>query len=272
MPIFMDRHDTQGATAEAVAALHQKDLKIQAKHACRVLTYWFDERRGTGFCLIEAPSTTAVRAMHGEAHGIIPNVVMEVDRSIVLSFLGRIADPEGAVGEPIREAGFRAIMFTDMVNSTEITNALGDTGALAVSTKHRQIIRDALLAYEGREIDRAGDGFLASFASASQAVSCAVAIQRAFQSYNASGAAPAPIQVRIGLGAGEPLAEGEALFGSTVNLTARICGSAEPGQILAARVIPELCSGKGFGFRRHGEVRLKGFSDPIELYVIEWPA
>jgi len=270
MPIFMDRHDTQGVTAEAIATLHQEDLKIQSNHACRVLTYWFDEQRGTGFCLIEAPSTAAVRAMHREAHGHVPNVVTEVDPSTVLSFLGRIADPQGAVGEPIREAGFRAIMFTDMANSTEFTNALGDAGALAVLTTHHKIIRDALLAHEGREIDRAGDGFLASFASASHAVACAVAIQRAFQNYNASGTRPVPIQVRIGLGAGEPLADGEALFGSTVNLAARICGSADPGQVLAARVIPELCSGKRFAFRRRGAVSLKGFADPVELYEVEW--
>jgi len=270
MPIFMDRHDTEGVTAEAIAALHQEDLKIQSNYACRVLTYWFDEKRGTGFCLIEAPSTTAVRTMHREAHGHVPNVVTEVDPSTVLSFLGRIADPQGAVGEPIREAGFRAIMFTDMANSTEITNALGDAGALAVFTMHHKIIRGALLAHEGREIDRAGDGFLASFASASQAVACAVAIQRAFRNYNASGVGPVPVHVRIGLGAGEPLAEGEALFGSTINLAARICGSADPGQVLASRVIPELCSGKRFGFRPRGAARLKGFADPVELYVVDW--
>src|SRR6266542_3201919 len=156
MPIFLDRHDTQGVTAEAGATLHQEDLKIQANHACRVLTYWFDEQRGTGFCLLEAPSTMAVRAMHRQAHGLVPNVVVEVDPSTVLSFLGRITDPKSAASEPIREAGFRAIMFTDMANSTQITNALGDAAALALLTKHHQIIRDALLVHEGREIDRAG--------------------------------------------------------------------------------------------------------------------
>jgi class 3 adenylate cyclase len=127
-----------------------------------------------------------------------------------------------------------------------------------------------LLAHEGREVDRAGDGFLACFASASQAVACAVAIQRAFQTYNLSGTGPVSIQVRIGLGAGEPLVDGDALFGSTVNLTARICACADPGQILAARVIPELCTGKSFTFRRHGEARLKGFADPLELHIVEW--
>jgi class 3 adenylate cyclase len=97
-----------------------------------------------------------------------------------------------------------------------------------------------------------------------------VTVQRGFQTYNLSGAGPVKIQVRIGLGAGEPLTDGDTLFGSTVNLTARICACAEPGQILAARVIPELCAGKSFGFKRHGAVNLKGFPDPVELYEVDW--
>ena len=236
----------------------------------QALTYWYDEQRGTAFCLIEAPAAAAVRALHREAHGLIPNVIIEVDPSTVFSFLGRVTDPQGAAGEPIREAGFRAIMFTDMANSTQITNTLGDAKAQSVLAKHHEIVRQALLAYEGREVDRAGDGFLTCFASVSQAVTCAVTIQRAFHSYNSSGALPIAIRVRIGLGAGEPLADGGALFGSTVNLTARICASADPGQILAARVVRELCSGKSFTFRRYGEVSLKGFPDPVELHEVDW--
>jgi class 3 adenylate cyclase len=270
MPLFMDRHDVRDATAESVAAAHQQDLRVQANHTCRAVTYWFDEQRGTAFCLIEAPNESAVRAMHREAHGLIPNVIVEVQPSTVAGFLGRVTDPDGAAANPIREAGFRALMFTDMVNSTQITNSLGDARAQVVLAKHHEIVRQALLAHGGREVDRAGDGFLASFASASQAVTCAVAIQRALRGYNASGALPIAIHVRIGLGAGEPLGGGDALFGSTVNLTARICAAAGAGQILAARVVRELCSGKAFTFRRHGEVSLKGFPDPVELHEVDW--
>jgi class 3 adenylate cyclase len=197
-------------------------------------------------------------------------VIIEVNPSTVSSFLGRVTDPEGAAGEPIREAGFRAIMFTDMANSTEITQTLGDAKAHSVLAKHHEIVRQALLAHEGREVDRAGDGFLTCFASVSQAVACAVTLQRSFQTYNLSGAGPVKIQVRIGLGAGEPLTDGDTLFGSTINLTARICACAEPGQILASRVIPELCAGKSFGFKRYGEANLKGFPDPVELYEVDW--
>jgi class 3 adenylate cyclase len=270
MPLFMDRHDIRDATAEAVAEAYQQDLRVQARHACKTLTYWYDEQRGTAFCLIEAPAAAAVRALHREAHGLIPNVIIEVDPSTVFSFLGRITDPVGAAGEPIREAGFRAIMFTDMANSTQITNTLGDAKAQSVLAKHHEIVRQALLAHEGREVDRAGDGFLTCFESVSQAVACAVTVQRAFQTYNLGRVGPVEIQVRIGLGAGEPLTDGDALFGSTVNLTARICACANPGQILAARVIPELCAGKSFTFRRYGEVNLKGFPNPVELHEVDW--
>jgi class 3 adenylate cyclase len=265
----MDRHDIRDATAEAVAAAHQQDLRVQAHHTCKALTYWFDEQRGTAFCLIEAPTEAAVRAMHREAHGLIPNVIIEVDPATVAGFLGRVTDP-GAAAKPIRETGFRALMFTDMANSTQITSALGDAAAQAVLAKHHEIIREALLGHEGREIDRAGDGFLTSFASVSQAVACAVTIQRTFHRYNSGGAVSNDIQVRIGLGAGEPIADGDVLFGSTVNLTARICASADPGQILAARVVRELCSGKSFTFRPRGEVNLKGFPEPVELHEVDW--
>jgi class 3 adenylate cyclase len=270
MPLFMDRHDIRDATAEAVADAHQQDLKIQARHACKALTYWFDEHRRTAFCLIEAPTEAAVRAMHREAHGLIPNVIVEVNPATVFGFLGRVADPAEAAAKPIREAGFRALMFTDMANSTQITRTLGDAKAQAVLAKHHEIIRNALLRHEGREVDRAGDGFLTSFASVSQAVACAVAIQRAFQSYNNRDDALSAIQVRIGLGAGEPIVDGEALFGSIVNLTARICAYAEPGQILAARVVRELCTGKLFAFQRHADVNLKGFAESVEVYAVDW--
>src|SRR5918995_6393967 len=107
MPIFMDRHDVRDATAEAVAAAHQEDLRVQAHHSCKTLTYWYDEQRGTAFCLIEAPAAAAVRALPREAHGLIPNVIIEVDPSTVSNFLGRVTDPEGAAGETIPEAGVR---------------------------------------------------------------------------------------------------------------------------------------------------------------------
>ena len=79
-----------------------------------------------------------------------------------------------------------------------------------------------------------------------------------------------PIRLRIGITAGEPVTEGEDLFGSTVQLAARICGHAKPEQILVPRVIQDLCIGKKLPFSDQGEVPLRGFDEPVRLYEVRW--
>jgi hypothetical protein len=79
MPLFMDVHDhIEGLTAEAVARAHQADLAIQARHKVKCLRYWFDERTGKVFCLIDAPTREAAIAVHREAHGLVADQVVEV--------------------------------------------------------------------------------------------------------------------------------------------------------------------------------------------------
>jgi class 3 adenylate cyclase len=270
MPLFMDRHDIGGSTAEDVAQAHKSDLEVQSRYFCKALTYWYDESRGTAFCLIEAPSATAVREMHQEAHGLIPNHIMEVNASTVAQFLGRIADPETVEGLPIQDSAFRAILFVDMVSSTDITKTLGDTKALGLVRRYRDIVRKALMDHGGREVDRAGDGFLTSFTSAYAAVKCAITIQRKLSIDNTRRADGVALQARIGIGAGEPVRDGDALFGSTVNLTSRICDCSEPGQIIAARIVRELCMGKDATFKSMGSKMLKGFNEPANLELVEW--
>ena len=115
MPIFMDRHDMRDMTAESVAEAHRKDLAIQDKYDVRYMTYWFDQRRGTGFCLVDAPDAATAEQVHREAHGEIPTDIIAVDLAAVEAFLSRIGDPEATPGAtvPERDAGLRAVMFTD---------------------------------------------------------------------------------------------------------------------------------------------------------------
>ena len=118
-----------------------------------------------------------------------------------------------------------------------------------------------------------GDGFMASFSSATKALECAIAIQRAFAERNES--AEEPIRVRIGLNAGEPIAEDDPggrgdLFGTAVNLAARIATKAEGGEILASNVVRELVAGKGFLFNDRGDTELRGFEDPVRVYEVSW--
>ncbi|RTE52311.1 DUF4242 domain-containing protein [Arenibacter aquaticus] len=270
MPLFMDRHYIKGATSEEVAKAHHEDMKIQSKYHCKALTYWHDEVKGVAFCLIEAPSASAVRCMHKEAHGLIPNQIIEVDGQAVAQFLDRVIDPENEDGKPMTDNPFRAIMFIDMVSSTDITKALGDSKALVLVHRYRDVVRKALVDHGGREVDRAGDGFLTSFRSAYMAALCAVEIQRQLALYNESREDGILLQARIGIGAGEPVQDGDALFGSTINLVARICSYGNSGQIVTAKVVKDLCIGKDISFKSLGPQTLKGFDEPIDLELIQW--
>jgi adenylate cyclase len=76
------------------------------------------------------------------------------------------------------------------------------------------------------------------------------------------------VRVRMGLNAGEPIAEENDLFGTAVQLAARICDRAEPGQVLVSRVVADLCAGKKLQFRHHSDATLKGFTEPVALYEV----
>ncbi len=160
------------------------------------------------------------------------------------------------------------ILFTDVQGSTALTHKLGDAGARDVMRNHERMVREALKAHGGSEVKAMGDGFMASFTSASQALRCAVAMQRAFAEHNET--AGEPIRVRMGLNAGEPIAEAEDLFGTAVNLAARIAAQAAGGQIIVSSVVRELAAGKGFLFADQGEIALRGFEDPVRLYEVRW--
>src|ERR1043165_1255647 len=86
MPIYMDRHELAGTTAEEVAGLHLRDLAIQDRYGVKFLTYWFDEARGTTFCLVQAPDKETADRVHREAHGGIAHTMVEVELSAVEAF------------------------------------------------------------------------------------------------------------------------------------------------------------------------------------------
>ena len=269
MPIYMDRHYVEGATKHTVALAHEKDLQLQDKYNVNFLTYWFDESRSTAFCLVSAPDKEAVNKTHAEAHGMIPNEVIEVDPSVVEAFLGRIKDPAPAENSGVAvEPGFRVIMFTDLKDSTAMTLRLGEARALHLLHVHNAMTRNALKDFDGREVKHTGDGLMASFISIKDAVRCAIAIQQAFMAYNESNP-ETPMYVRIGLSAGEPVEDENDLFGTAVNLAARTCAHAEPGRILATQVVHDQYPGERYLFSDIGEITPKGFDDPIRMYDIK---
>ena len=273
MPMYMDRHYVEGATRHAVADAHQKDLALQDKYNVKFLTYWFDEMRCTAFCLIEAPNRDTIARAHDDAHGLVPNEIIEVDPAVVDAFLGRIKDPPATSPEKSEgtrvDPGFRAIMFTDLKDSTRMTTLYGDAKALHLLHVHNALTRNSLNAHRGREIKHTGDGIMASFASVPDAVECAIAIQKAFAAYNQEHA-EAPLYLRIGMSAGEPIEEHGDLFGKAVQLAARLCAHAEPSRILIDQVVLDQWSGKQLPFADLGEVTPKGFAYAVRVYEVQW--
>jgi class 3 adenylate cyclase len=183
--------------------------------------------------------------------------------------------------EPPKTSAFRTILFTDIEGSTAMTQRLGDAKAREVMREHERITRECLRAHGGSEVKTMGDGFMASFGSAVKALECAVALQKALDDWNrgvGAGFKPAPteaLHVRIGLNAGEPIAEDDPdgrgdLFGTAVIRAARIAALAQGGEILVANVVRELAEGKGFLFGDRGDVALRGFDDPVRLFEVRW--
>lgn len=140
----MDRHDVPDATAQDVAAAHMQDVEIQDKYGVKYITYWFDPDADTAFCLVDAPSKEAAETVHREAHGLVASRIIEVDPRRVTNFLGKIEEPEP--GEPIANSGLRAILFTDMEGSTNLTQQLGDEKAMEILRLHDSVVRKELQA------------------------------------------------------------------------------------------------------------------------------
>jgi len=269
MPIFMDRHDSKDVTAEDIAEAHKKDLAIQDQYGVRYMTYWFDQSRGTTFCLVDAPNKEAAECVHREAHGHIAGEVVEVPLAVVEAFLGRIQDPAPPPGQAHSQmdAARRAILFTDIVGSTEMTTRLGDRLSTELIRAHDSIVRRCLGAFDGREVKHTGDGIMAVFPDSRRGVDCAIRIQREFRHYNQHS--QEPLHVRIGLDSGEPVEDSNDLFGATVQLAARLCSEAAVDQILVSETVRNE-HGDAALFKAAEQRQLKGFAAPVGVVECVW--
>ena len=155
MPRYMDRHNIPTATSEDLARAHEQDLVVQGEYDTKFLTYWFDPADGTGICLVEAPNRDAIAAVHRAAHGNVPSEIIEVDLEEARAFLGRVGDPEPVVqtsGETVPgpiDSPLRAIMFTDLQDSTSQLQHLGHLRAIEALEEHDRIIAAGVEAHSG---------------------------------------------------------------------------------------------------------------------------
>jgi class 3 adenylate cyclase len=159
----------------------------------------------------------------------------------------------------------KTFMFTDIVKSTNLVEALGDEAWEALLRWHDDTLRSQFAAHRGEEVTATGDGFFVAFESPDHALACAVAIQRQLADHRrAAGFAP---QVRIGLHAAGATQVGSNFTGKGVHEASRIAGLAQGGEILASR---ETAEGGRFPISEPRTVDIRGMSEPIEVASVEW--
>jgi class 3 adenylate cyclase/tetratricopeptide (TPR) repeat protein len=165
----------------------------------------------------------------------------------------------------VSDGGIVTVLFTDVVNSTELLVQLGDERAESRRREHFKVLRDAVADHGGHEVKTMGDGVMVVFPSAVDAVRCAVAIQ---QSTATKG-----VDVRVGLHVGEPIRDEGDYFGTPVVVARRLCDAAAGGQILTSDLVQALVGSRSeFAFHDAGFLALKGIAEPVAAWEVGWDA
>jgi class 3 adenylate cyclase len=257
-----------GSSPGAVEALHRMNKEIDVRHvlpAVRVPTLILrgsEDRRVpaevAGYMASRMPSARVVEipgAGHlafGQHHAPI--------LSEIRSFLMEIWD-SGGWEEQEPDRVLATVLFTDIVRSSEKVSALGDRGWRNLLERHHALVRRELLRFRGRELDTAGDGFLASFDGPARAIRCACAIVDSLRELD--------LEIRAGLHTGEcELVDGK-VAGIAVHTGARVAAHAQPGEVLVSSTVKDLVAGSGIRFADRGVHELAGVPGEWHLFAVE---
>jgi class 3 adenylate cyclase len=215
------------------------------------------------------------RERHGrprEAVAPEPNADLAKDAAraaigLVESLAGRaVSRPsKPAVSTPGRQ--WVAVMFTDLVGSTGLAESLGDTTWHEMLAGHRQLVRKCVDDHDGTEVSTQGDGFLVRFETPDAAIACAISLQRSMADTRARGSFVP--ELRVGIHAGEAVADDNDLVGRVINLASRVTDAAEPGEILITEPVADHLS-PGAALVDRGLKPLKGFAQPRHLLSVVW--
>jgi pimeloyl-ACP methyl ester carboxylesterase len=166
----------------------------------------------------------------------------------------------GIAGPPKSDRQLSTVLFTDIVRSTELAAELGDRRWREVLEEQRALVRRELARFQGREVDTAGDGFLATFDGPARAVQCACVVRDSVRDLG--------IEIRAGLHTGEVEVLRDGLAGVAVHIGQRVLGSAQPGEVLVSSTVKDLTAGSGLEFEDRGLHALKGVPEEWRLFAV----
>jgi class 3 adenylate cyclase/tetratricopeptide (TPR) repeat protein len=168
-----------------------------------------------------------------------------------------------------RASALVTILFTDLVGSTELLARAGDEDAQRIFRAHHQLLAETAAGHGGAEVKWLGDGLMAAFGSAADALRCAIAMQQASR----HPVAGERLAIRVGLNAGEAFRDEADYFGTPVVVARRLCDRASGGQILCSELVAGLLAGRaGFGFAPLGAFELKGVPQPVAALEVAYEA
>ncbi|HEX7165699.1 MAG TPA: adenylate/guanylate cyclase domain-containing protein [Acidimicrobiales bacterium] len=269
------RRNRQSITAEVAKPLYEMSFEWDVTPDCEAVT-------SPALVLHRRGSMAVPVALGQRLASLLPDAsFVAVDGREHNTWEGDATQPLAALahflGAPIDRAYTRRVqlrptivLFTDSVGSTARAAQLGDEPAQLIARVQNAIVHQGLEDHGGKRVKGTGDGVLAEFNSVSQALRAAAAIQKKMAEHNAENQ-DSSVRIRIGINAGEPLAEDDDLHGVMVNTAARICELAHGGEVLVSGVVRELARGKGFTFSDAGPADLRGLDEPVHLYRLELP-
>jgi class 3 adenylate cyclase len=201
----------------------------------------------------------------GARHLVMPGA----DRMVMASHMEEYFDSverfvrEVQDQEAVFDRVLATVLITDIVGSTRLAVEMGDRRWAELLEAHHRLVRAQLARFRGREIDTAGDGFLATFDGPARAIRCAEAIIEAVRGIG--------LELRAGVHTGECEPVGDRLRGVAVHIAARVGSLAEPGVILVSSTVKDLVAGSGLAFADFGTHELKGVPGAWALYVVTKP-
>jgi class 3 adenylate cyclase len=257
-----------GASPGAIEALHRMNKEIDVRHvlpAVRVPTLIM---RGSEDKLVPAEVTDYMASSIPSAR------VVEIRGAGHLAFVKYqgpiLSEIKGFLTELWESGGWEeqepdrvlaTVLFTDIVRSSEKASALGDRGWRELLERHHALVRKELSRFRGRELDTAGDGFLASFDGPARAIRCACAIVDDLRELD--------LEIRAGLHTGEcELVDGK-VAGIAVHTGARVAAQAQPGEVLVSSTVKDLVAGSGIRFADRGTRELNGVPGEWQLFAVE---
>jgi AraC-like DNA-binding protein len=261
MPLFMDIHYVGEISVEDTRKAHLADLAVQEKYAVKYHQYWFNEKAGIVYCLMEGPDKESCAATHLEANGFTACQIVEVEGGMYDIFMGE--SPKTDHG-PVKnddgelDSGYRYILTLDIITRTGNIHSI-DFNQLKLPKVPKKKALQLINECDGKKIKTTGfDNIIAVFDTPEKVLKCALEIQKEFLTYQKEQ--KIDILFNMGISVGQPLTEKEGFFEKAIQISRKLCLVANDKEIIISRLFEELCDTNDI-IKEHIKLRIVNYAE-----------